>query len=208
MAAARRLQAISRALSAAPASADEVLRVAFAGVHRSVPTDNGSWPTNSHNWASAFAGSPDTAFEVVGFFDNGAATRAEFVEVWREAWGEVPAFDDFDEMLREATPDILVVGTRQTFHSANIVSAIEAGVRGIVCDKPLVTSLAEADAIFAAFEAAEAAGKPVAFAFGTELRWDTAYQTLARVLASGVIGTVTSVTASGVGDCINHGCHW
>lgn len=186
-----------------------MLRVAFAGVHRSVVTENGSWPSNSHNWASAFAASPDVEFAVVGVYDHVPATRDEFVRVWSErADWRVPAFSDFDAMLRVTSPDVLVIGTRQTYHASQIVKAIDAGVRGIACDKPLVTSLSELDEIVEAFASADAAGQPVAFAYGTELRWDQSYQTLREVIEIGTIGDVTSISASGVGDCINHGCHW
>jgi predicted dehydrogenase len=197
----------ARAADRSPES--EVLRVGFAGVHRSVISENGSWPSNSHNWASAFAASADIGFTVVGVYDNAASTRDEFVRVWAERAGwSVLAFSDFDEMLHAANLDILVVGTRQTYHSSQIVRAIKAGVRGIVCDKPLVTSLSEMDKILEEFASADAAGKPVAFAYGTELRWDDAYQTLCEAIKSGAIGEVTSITANGVGDCINHGSHW
>jgi hypothetical protein len=158
------------------------LKVAFAGVHRSVPggtvgQPNGSWPSNSHNWASAFAAvtvderrgrnahgamlppaPPAPAFEVVAVYDAGEATREEFRSVWTGCWGDIVTYSDFDAMLAAEAPDILVVGTRQTYHAEHIVGALRAGVRGVLCDKPLVTSLVEADQIFEAFEAAAAVG--------------------------------------------------
>lgn len=70
-----------------------------------------------------------------------------------------------------------------------------------------MTSLAEGDQIFDGFEAVAAAGRPAAFAYGTELRWDTAFQQLAAVVAAGAVGEVQSVVAAGVGDCVNHGSH-
>ena len=49
-------------------------------------------------------------------------------------------------MLDEVNPDILLPRTtRQTYHADQIVAAVEAGVKGIVCDKPLVTTLEEGD---------------------------------------------------------------
>ena len=45
-------------------------------------------------------------------------------------------------------------------------------------DKPLCTTLPEADRIFSAFETAR---RPVAFAYGTELRWDRGFQSLREV---------------------------
>lgn len=193
---------------------DPKLRVAFAGVHRSVPgkhdsvsTENGSWPTNSHNWGAAFAAVDPAAvpFAVVGVFDAGPETRAAFLEVWAERFGVVPQFADFACMLRDAAPDVLVVATRQTYHAEMIEMAVAAGVRGILCDKPLCTTLGEADRIFAALEEAP---RPVSLAYGTELRWDRGFQALRDVVASGAIGEVSSVSCAGVSDTINHGCHW
>ena len=57
-------------------------RVAIAGCHRMVTRTPGS-----HNFAAAFYAVPEV--QVVGVFDFGAETRAEFVTCWRDVWGEV-----------------------------------------------------------------------------------------------------------------------
>lgn len=100
----------------------------------------------THNWASAFAAVTDNerrgrgtdgaalppaataAFEVVAVYDAGEATRDEFCRVWAGHWGQIAAYADFYEMLRNEAVDILVVGTRQTYHAENIVGALQAGV--------------------------------------------------------------------------------
>src|SRR5437868_13184623 len=115
------------------------MRVAFAGVHRQLDRT----PAN-HNWAAAFALEPRTA--VVGVFDHGADTR----EAFRACWGQVPAFDDYAAMLRETRPEVVCIATRQTMHADQVEAAVEAGVRGILCDKPLATSMTEVDRIVAA----------------------------------------------------------
>ena len=165
-------------------------RVAIAGCHRMLQRD-----LAGHNFASAFAAVPET--EIVAVFDHGEQTRAEFAA----CWGELPTYGDYDLMLAEIQPDILCIATRQTMHAAQIEAAVAAGVRGILCDKPLATTLAEMDRIVAA-----CAGVPLAFAL--DRRWYPAYRQLRQVIADGLLGAVTSIVAYGLPNAINHGCHW
>ena len=174
----------------------DALRVAIAGCHRMVSAAPGG-----HNWASGFAEVPET--RVVAVYDKGAGTRDEFRACWRDAWGDIPGYDDYDTMLEEVRPDIVCVATRQTYHADHIEAAVKAGVRGILCDKPLCTSLEEADRILAALREANAP-----LAYGLELRWSEQYQVLIKMLSDGAIGEVTAVLMSGVTELINHGCHW
>jgi predicted dehydrogenase len=105
-------------------------------------------------------------------------------------------------MLAEVRPDILCVATRQTMHADQIEAAVQAGVRGVLCDKPLATTLAEADRIV---HACRHAGVPLAF--GLDRRWSAAYRTLRLRLEEGAVGTITGVVAYGLPNLINHGCH-
>ena len=171
-----------------------MLRVAIAGCHRQLLRQPGS-----HNFASAFCANPETV--VAGVFDYGEKERAGFVECWREVWGEVPAFDDYGRLLDEVRPDIVCIATRQTLHADQIEQAVAAGARGILCDKPLVTSLAELDRVAAACEST-----PLAFAL--DRRWNPAYHALRSALAAHPIGEITSISAYGIPNTINHGCHW
>ena len=104
-------------------------RVAIAGCHRMVTRTPGS-----HNFGAAFNAVPEV--QVVGVFDFGAETRAEFVTCWRDVWGEVTTYDDYERMLSEIRPDLLCIATRQTMHADQIELAVQSGVRGILCDNP------------------------------------------------------------------------
>lgn len=168
------------------------LRVAIAGCHRMLQPQ-----LAGHNFASAFAAVPET--EMVAVYDRGAETRAGFVR----CWGEIAAYDDYARMLREVQPDLLCIATRQTLHAAQIEEAAAAGVRGILCDKPLATSLLEADRILAACRE-----HSIALTFALDRRWHDAYRQLRQLIAGGVVGRVTSVLAYGCPNLINHGCHW
>ncbi len=171
---------------------DQPLRVAIAGCHRMLDRT----PAN-HNWAAAFAAVPET--RVVAVFDKGAATRRAFVD----CWGELAVYDDYPRMLREIQPDLVCIATRQTMHADQIEAAAEAGVRGILCDKPLATTLGEVDRIVAA-----CAGHEIRFAFGLDRRWYAYYRAVSRLLRGGAIGDVRSVVAYGLVNLVNHGCHW
>ena len=170
------------------------LRVAIAGCHRML-----LHKMTSHNLAGAFRAVSET--EIVGVFDYGEETREEFASFWQEAWGEIASYGDYGRLLEETRPDILCIATRQTMHADQIEAAAQAGVRGILCDKPLATSLEEMDRIVQACN-------NVPLAFALDRRWTESYRRLRSEIAAGVIGSVTSLVAYGLPNTINHGCHW
>jgi predicted dehydrogenase len=161
----------------------------------------------SHNWAAGFAAVPET--EMVAVFDAGAATREAFVACWSEGGSSIAAYGDYAQMLREVQPDLVCIATRQTLHAVQIEQAVEAGVQGILCDKPLATSLSEMDRILAACGAdAGAGGRRVPLAFGLDRRWMRRHRWARQLVAEGAVGQVTGVLAHGLQNAINHGCHW
>jgi len=170
------------------------LRVAIAGCHRM-----GTRTPGSHNFAAAFHAVPET--EVVGVFDLGADTRTAFVDCWQDVWGDVRTYDDYRQMLDELEPDIVCISTRQTMHAEQVEWAVQGGARGVLCDKPLATSLAEMDRILAACQ-------EVPLLLALDRRWSGRYLSLRRLLLEGRIGAVTSVVSYGLANLIHHGCHW
>ena len=177
-------------------SSNEKLRVAFAGVHRQLTKDPGG-----HNWATGFNRVSDTA--AVAVYDRKAEVREQFRSCWKDTWGDIEPFDDYQKMLDQVQPDIVCIATHQSTHADEGVAAVQAGVRGIVCDKQLTATLEEADRMLGAIRDA---GVP--FAFGTEQRWSEQYGTLFGMLRDGAVGKVTAVLAGGVTELINHGCHF
>jgi predicted dehydrogenase len=65
----------------------------------------------------------------------------------------VPAFASVDELIEKAKPDVVVVATPPQSHVDLLVQALEAGLH-VISEKPLVTSVEEADRVLAAAEAA------------------------------------------------------
>ena len=64
------------------------------------------------------------------------------------------AFTNYAEMFKQHKLDLVVVATPDHLHRAPTLAAIEAGVPNILQEKPLATSLADADAIYNAVERA------------------------------------------------------
>jgi predicted dehydrogenase len=91
--------------------------------------------------------------EVVGGADPDAGRR----ERAAAAFG-ITTFESQDAMLRGAAPEVVVIGTPPDSHRALCLAALAAGTH-VICEKPFVASLAEADEVIAA---AQAAGRMVA----------------------------------------------
>lgn len=150
-----------------------------------------------HNWAAAFAAVPRA--EMVAVFDRGDTTRRAF----GECWGPLPAFDDYATMLASVQPDIVCLATRQTLHAEQVELAARAGVRGILCEKPLATSMGEVDRLIQTCRQFD-----ITFAFGLDRRWSPFYRTLVQELRAGIIGDIRTIIAFGLPNLIHHGCHW
>tara|TARA_B100000686_G_C16767200_1_gene962623 strand:+ start:1352 stop:2386 length:1035 start_codon:yes stop_codon:yes gene_type:complete len=172
------------------------LRVAIAGCHRMLDTLN-----RGHNWANAFSRVKET--KIVAVFDKGEETRTEFKHVWREFWEDIPSYDDYEKMLVETKPDIVCVTTSQKMHADQIETAIQLGVRGIACEKPLSTSLEESDRIISICRE-----NNVPIAYLLDRRWMKQHRKIRNIIKDGAIGNVVSVVGFGSPNLINHGCHW
>src|SRR5690242_4294395 len=81
----------------------------------------------------------------VGVFDPNR-TRARYVA---EAAGEVPAYDDFDAMVRETRPDAVIITTMDRYHHDYIIRSLEAGCDAIT-EKPMTIDDEKCRAILAA----------------------------------------------------------
>jgi len=91
--------------------------------------------------------------EAVGGTDLSAEQR----DSWQRETG-LPAFSSLDELVERARPDVLVIGTPPDSHAELCLQALAAGAH-VLCEKPFVSTIEEADRVLAA---AAAAGRQVA----------------------------------------------
>ena len=112
------------------------------------------WPRShafmSVSHASAFAVSPNV--EVVAACDLKEELLEQFRSDFQSIWPEVRTYTDYRTMLQDEDLHLLGVATSDHLHAQVVVDAAEAGVRGILCEKPIATTLADADRMIEACE--------------------------------------------------------
>jgi predicted dehydrogenase len=91
---------------------------------------------------------------------------------------------DVAALLAEPGIDLVVVASPDALHAEHAIAALEAG-KHVLIDKPFATSLADAQCIA---EAGEAANKQVTVF--QNRRWDSDFRTLQRLIAEGALGEI------------------
>lgn len=117
-------------------------------------------------------------------------------------FGVAAQYADYHAMLREEELDLLLVLTWPTLHADVVVAAAEQGVRAILCEKPIASSLGEARAMLDAVERAGAL-----LVIGHQHRFNPHLEEARRLIASGEIGTVRHVWTHCRSSLINNGSH-
>ncbi|MEP2704033.1 MAG: Gfo/Idh/MocA family oxidoreductase [Roseibium sp.] len=99
------------------------------------------------------------------------------------------AFGDLDCMLKMSKPDLLDIITPPVTHLSAVKSAIEHGVKAIICQKPFCSSLEEAKEAVAL---AEEAG--VTVVIHENFRFQPWYRTIKQAMDENLIGDVLQMT--------------
>ncbi|MFK7836525.1 MAG: Gfo/Idh/MocA family protein [Sulfitobacter sp.] len=101
----------------------------------------------------------------------------------------LPAFSDLSAMLAQTQPDLLDIILPPVSHRAAIETALAAGVRHIICQKPFCQNLDEARAMTQA-----AADAGATLVIHENFRFQPWYRKLHEVLATGTLGQVHQLT--------------
>ena len=102
---------------------------------------------------------------------------------------EVPTYssDEFDSMIEETEPDVVIVTTVDAFHHEYAVRAMELGCDAIT-EKPMTTDVEKCNLII---ETAKRTGRDLSVAFN--YRWAPGATTVRQVISEGAIGEVLHV---------------
>ncbi|MGO9115865.1 MAG: DegT/DnrJ/EryC1/StrS family aminotransferase [Thermoguttaceae bacterium] len=119
-----------------------------------------------------------------------------------DQWTFLRAFRDYPQMLREAKPDVVSVCTWPQLHAEIVCAAARAGVKGILCEKPLALSLAEIEQMA---DACRASGTKLAC--GHQYRFHPVFIEAADYLRSGKLGQVSKARGVIRGSIANNGPH-
>ena len=139
--------------------------------------------------AAAYAWVPET--ELVAGCDLRPERTTDFKRRWSERAPDLRVYRDHREMLTEEDLDIVSVVTSDDAHAQVVVDATDAGVKGILCEKPIATTLADADRMIAA---TERAGVPLLV--NHTRRWMSPWLQVAQLIRQGTIGAVQRIMAS------------
>ena len=101
-----------------------------------------------------------------------------------------PTFSNFDQMMDQAKPDLLMVTTVDGYHSEYIVKGLQRGI-DVMTEKPLCIDETQCQAIL---DAEKKAGRPIIVTFN--YRYSPKHRTVKEILMSGAIGKVTSTDFS------------
>ncbi len=142
--------------------------------------------------------------DIVAWCDPNGTRMSYYDEVLAAAGLPAPARyppGAFDALLAEQRPDVVIVTSPDATHHEYVTASLLAG-RNVVVEKPLTTTVQGARAI------AQAAGSSDAQVIVTfNYRYSPRNSTLRQLLASGAIGTVTSVHFEWVLDTV-HGADY
>ena len=99
----------------------------------------------------------------------------------------VPCFDQLDAFLRAPGLQAVYVAAPNDVHRPLVEAAAASGLP-VLCEKPMATTMADAEAMVAACAAAG-----VRYATAFDQRFHAAHRALAALIAAGRLGTVTAI---------------
>lgn len=134
-------------------------------------------------WAARIAHLP--AYAANGVTPVAIADLNEGVAAEQAKRHQIPrVYTDWREMLAEEKPDAVSVCVPNVHHREPVLGCLAAGAQ-VLCEKPLATSVAEAEEMFAA---AKSAGRSLMAA--QNWRWNENSRALRRIVDSGDMGDV------------------
>lgn len=132
----------------------------------------------------------------------GADIYPESMAKFTEEFGLTAGYTDYHEMLRNESLDIVSVCTWHGTHSEATTAAAENGAKAVLCEKPMATSLAEANRMI---EACEQNGTKLVI--GHHHRFNARNTHIRQLIQEGAIGQPAALTSRAGGGLLNNGTH-
>jgi predicted dehydrogenase len=153
----------------------------------------------ARNHARAWQSIPERA-EIAAIADTDEEALADAGDAWRVAADH--AYSDFREMLDRERPDIVSVCTWTGLHAPATIAAAVRRPKVILCEKPMATSLGEADAMLTACRR-----NGVKLAIGHMRRFYPGWTQARHLIAEGAIGTPVRAWSAVSEGLLNWGTH-
>jgi predicted dehydrogenase len=160
------------------------------GARRPVePTQLPIYGVMPRSHAAAYHRHPQT--QVVAVCDIRQEALDNFQRDWADVWPEVRCYTNYREMLTQEKPDLVSVCTPDHLHADITVDAAKSGARAILCEKPIATSLADADRMIAAAQANQ-----VLLSIEHTRRWSPIFLKARQLIRSDELGALRSINAN------------
>ncbi|MBX3009996.1 MAG: Gfo/Idh/MocA family oxidoreductase [Caldilineaceae bacterium] len=118
----------------------------------------------------------------------GSSRGAEHLQAFGKQWGVDALYLDYREMFEREQLDIVCIATHPGLHWPIVEAAVAAGVKGILCEKPLALSLTDADAIVAACREAGCV-----LSVNHSRRWNPTHRQAKAMVDRGAIGDLVAL---------------
>lgn len=135
-------------------------------------------------WGISVKAEYDDVIEFVGLCDINPGRLKYAKELMKV---DCPVYTDFDKMLKETKPDILIVVTTDNTHDEFIIKGLESGIK-VISEKPMTTDQRKCQAIL---DAEKRTGNKVVVTFN--MRYRNYVRKIWELLRSGEIGDIKSV---------------
>ncbi|MGB3328879.1 MAG: Gfo/Idh/MocA family oxidoreductase [Thermomicrobiales bacterium] len=177
------------------ASAQRPLRCGLVGLTfiasaPAVPTITGGRGILPYSHASALARIPHL-IELVAICDIVPTMIDRFQAEWGSTWPELHTYLDVNAMIEQEHLDLLAVVTPDNRHATIVVAAAQAGIPAIMCEKPLATTLADADRMIGAIEA-----NGTLMTVEHTRRWDPYFHQVKALIEAGKLGQIRTITGT------------
>lgn len=149
----------------------EQIRVGIAGLGRS------GWDIHAHLLAPL-----GEQFQVTAVVDADSERREEAVERF-----DCQAYDNYDALLADPGVELVIVSLPNFLHADAAIQALAAG-KHVVCEKPMATSLADADRMVAAAEASDKV-----LTIFQQRRYSPDFVKVKEVINSGILGRIVQI---------------
>lgn len=119
-----------------------------------------------------------------------------------KTWNVKALYTDLAEMLKKEKPDVLSICTWNGTHRAIFEAAVRAGVRGVICEKPVSDTLEASDAMIAL---SKRSGVPLLVNYTR--RYVKLYHSLKARIERGELGAIQGVSAYYTAGTVNTATH-
>ena len=127
---------------------------------------------------------------LVAVCDISSEMLQAFPQVWDDVFPDTHTYTDYQKMIAKEDLDIIQVATPDNRHADIVINAANAGVKYILCEKPLATTLEDCDRMLAACEANGAL-----LSVDHTRRWRPVYHRARAAIRAGAIGKVMRIVA-------------